>query len=741
MAKVQIPGTNDTITVDDSWGPEEVDRAVKSFQAQQAKQPQVPGGGYEEPLPAGTVYPEGHAPADADPSETAGWGEWADKQIRSAVHGTGRGLAQLGDLGLNVGDSLINTFKSLTHPANAPVQFRETGDAPLTTSFDQDLAAPLPEGKGYQKTSDVAEIFGPAALEALLTSGASLPLTAEQTAASTTARGAAAQAAKRFVPTVAANTGRAAVKTIKETVPGVVGGTVGGEVAGLAGEKYRGLGELLGSAVAPASTSSLLDKTLATGLLTPQSAGKLATIDRINEGVPAEKQIKPTVGTIGKGISSAVEDVTSRSFLAPRAAETRLRNYENLEGGVQEQIAAGRGGPATGPITAETIGHEAQTAIQRADDAALTRLQLIQNELEAKVGKEAPTGLSSLTDELDAIISNPKQHSKNLIDEAVSLKAELYRNMQRPSTKRRIPGAKGTAGYGAIKEARSGLGNLLSRTGQGYSKGLRKKAYGGLTKDMEEAAAMQGVSPEEFAKTQKETSDLMARREELGALKDKTEGETYRATAGKGGDIQHMESLLPEDRIKLIADDLEKDIRGGSAGRDVNPQTFNVRDMKYWTTLSPERKRALARNNPEIERKMDDLASYATMEETRAGQRSRPGKGGSTLGTSLGVGLTGSGPALGLSAYALTQNPALAGILAASTVAPRLIGNALTSPKFTRKLVEAREKGWLSHLGAGAKRPSLGGAAASANVGESNADRARREEENRRERKARGFKD
>ena len=71
-------------------------RKAQAEEQIKAEAPQVPGAGHEESV-SGETAP-GYIPAGSDPSQSDPWGTWALKQAGSAVRGTGRGFAQLGDI-------------------------------------------------------------------------------------------------------------------------------------------------------------------------------------------------------------------------------------------------------------------------------------------------------------------------------------------------------------------------------------------------------------------------------------------------------------------------------------------------------------------------------------------------------------------------------------------------------------------------------------------------------------------
>jgi hypothetical protein len=710
---IRVDETTD-LEVPDEYGPEETDRYVREFQAWREQQQAHPS-----EIPQSTEFDFG----SVDPSQEDPWWKKGLKTVGSYARGTGQSIASVGDVLANVPEAVRNDIRYLSGSKD-PLEEYST---PVSDWYSGTVPA-QPKGSLYENAAFAGEVTGPAIVDAALTRGRSL------------AKGDIKP--WQFIPKVA-------TRAARDVGVGTVGGEAGGQIAATAGgEKYRDVGKFVGGMVSPEAAATTVRKTAANALMSPQSEGRLKRIDEYNAGLPPEQQIPITVGTVGKKPAATIEDVTGRSLVAPQAEAARRKLYENVEGGAQREIAKARGGPASGDITPQTIGLEAQEAIKLADQRATTRLQLIQNELEAKVGSESPTSLTNLAAELKDIVSNPKTHSAELIAEAKELRTEVMKNLQRPTTTGRRVTA-GTAGYGAIKEVRSRLGRMLSRSGQGYSTGLKKTAYKGLTKDMEEAAAMQGVPPEEFAATQAETAKLAGQKEGLEALQPgpgQGETSTYRKTVGQGS-TQHLEPLeahTPDELVKLVADDLELRMRKGQAGAaDVNPEDFDPKALQHWRTLSPDRKRLLSRNNPQIEEKMDALADIASYETARPGQRTRPNKSGSTLGTSLWTGAFPAGGAgLGGIAYMLDQ-PALAtALLAGGIYGPRYVGKKFTDPNVVRDLVKARNEGIGPTLARAVSRPSVGGGAAAVNADlltQNALEKAQEEERNRRMREALGI--
>jgi hypothetical protein len=231
---------------------------------------------------------------------------------------------------------------------------------------------------------------------------------------------------------------------------------------------------------------------------------------------------------------------------------------------------------------------------------------------------------------------------------------------------------------------RSKLGRIADRNQKPLEKAVQDRAYGGLTNDMTEAAAMQGVNPAEFAAKQAETTGLYKDVGGLEKLAGKTASDTnvFQNTVGeRNAPSSQLEPLMkhsPDETLKLLADDLELRLRGGSAGKQINPDLFRPEVFDRWRSLPADRKALLARNNPDVIRRMNDLADVGTMELSRGGKRTRPGVSGSTIGATANY----AWPAV---LAALTKK---AGVGIATLGLPKAASMFLTSPGVTRVLAD-----------------------------------------------------
>ena len=694
---VRVPDTNIDLEVPDEYGPEEVARHVREFQDWKAKQ-------QPSEIPQVDPYTYHHV----DPYAEDSWLTRAGKGLGAFAYGTGRSLATAGDILASAPTTLYNDILAMTgqgveRDPGGKITSSNYADykAPVTQAYEATVPA-KPEGRTYQSIADVGEVAGPAVVEALLTEGTSL------------ARG---RTSPLMFPV------KAAARTARDVGLGVGGGEVGGEVAArIGGEENRDLGRLLGGATMASTVPALARVTASKMLLSPDSLGKLRKIDAANASLPADAQIPPTIGLIGNKSASALEDVTGRTIFSQDAARAREQQFRGMETGVQQAAEGARGGPATGPITRETIGTEAGTAISKAQDKVTARIKQIQTDLENKVGATSPVGLQNTVRELDDIILNPKQYDTGTIQQARDLRGQILSNMQRPagagSKRTRI--SAGTAGYGATRKTRSKLGRMADRNQRPLEKAVQDRAYGGLTQDMKEAAARQGVDPEDFAHAQTETTRLYNQQSELEKLPGtKGEATTHQKTVG-GTDtsVQHLAPLVehtPDEALKLLADDLELRLRGSTAGGPVRPDLFEPKNLERWRSMSPDRKALLAKNNPDVIQQMDNLADVATMETTRSGRRTRPGTTGSTMGVSMNYAIPG---AVGL-AKSLAAGIGTLGI-------PKAVGMLVTSPRFARSLADPQ--GTISNLLAHA----VGGGSAASNIHQTAQEKAQEEEQRRR---------
>lgn len=678
--QVEVPDIGVMLEVPSDWGQEQVDRRIREFQAWYPEHIKGNGSGVPEPTP----YEYRDRNASDDP-----WYMQGVYNPLAYLRGTGQSLATVGDILSTVPTTLANDVRAMTGAFGPPTNY----SAPVSKAYD----AVIPQmPKGYETAETLGEITGPALVEA------------------------AVSGRPRGIP----------YRFGRDVALGIGGGEVGGEIASrVGGEEYRDLGRLFGGAVGAVGVPATLRRS--TSKILSEAGGetprRLETIDRLNRDLTGagRPEIPPSVGLIGNKAASTLEDITGRTIFSQDAARARRQQITGIEAATEDALQKARGRPSAGPITPETIGRGAESAISTAEGRITQRIQKIQNDLENQIDPKSPVGLKNAVDELTDIVSRPKEYSLAIRQQAADLRAQILQNRvmtpqhpippytgKRPKAPQQV--TPGTAGYGAIKDVRSSLGRTLDKNQQPLAKAVQERGYTGLTKDMEEAAAAQGVSPEDFAAAQAETKRLYGQREEVGKLEGKTEGATHSRTAGAKG-VEHLDPLLehtPDEALTMLVDDLELKLRRGNAGGPVDPTTFDTRALEHWRTLDPRRKQIITGGNSQIARQLDDAADVATMEEIRGGRRTRPGVTGSTMGASLNYGL----PALMTGIKGLAAGAATLGI-------PKIVGKMMTSPGFARMVAKPGMS-----VGDILSR-AVGGATAGANVKETPEERLKKRQQ------------
>jgi len=182
VAKVKLKdGSIVDIDIDPTWGEEAVQRAIREYKA------------------------------NADRADDS-WGEFTDKQVKSAARGGGAGLATTADMAKNfLWDAPGN---AINWARGAPGR-GDLFDSPVRDAYEANVIAQPP---GYENTARVAEIVVPAIAESLLTGSPKTAL----------------------------------LRAGRDAGLGIAGGELGGTVGGaVGGEQGEALGRLLGSAVGP----------------------------------------------------------------------------------------------------------------------------------------------------------------------------------------------------------------------------------------------------------------------------------------------------------------------------------------------------------------------------------------------------------------------------------------------------------------------------------------------------------
>lgn len=638
----------------------------------------VPTGGGEAQLP-GSTNPDDSSAALPDPSEHDTWGDWFGKENVAALKGTGRGFARFGDMILNAGDVLINDAKSLVGADPS----RDTTDTPATDWWEG-ATVPVPEGKGYQRTAENAEIYGPAVVETALTGGLATP---------TAVAGMPIRVAR---DTVVAPGAGALAAGIGEAIDKAAGGS--GKYGRLAGE--------VASFAAPGATTKGTRSLVNKSFTDAKTLEKLAAFRRANARLPADKQIPVSLGAVGNRNAQNIEDLTARApFSGQKIVDTRRKQVEGIENLTTDATNRIRGGPADQKISTETVGQKTDEMATRAHAAIQAKLEAEADALADKVGRDTPVTPEFMEQHLTDIISDPKK-TADARRQASDLRDHLRENYPIKPGKDVTPEQQPLTGmtnqptYNATKDARGEVGYTFDKSGRRIGKNVTGEAYKGMTEDMKAAAARQGVSEEEFMNSQEQQKALLRDREEVervtgekGQGKGRTGTQAHNTVfsgAGKNATTQLAPYKLhtPDELAEVLADKLELSLRGESNAGLPNPNadTFTLGGVQQgWKNRDEGYKSTYSGDNPSVRGALDDAAILEEAELSRTGRYSAPGKATNRGGGAVsrqgipmflgGLGLAGGG-------YSMYQKP-LATTLAlmGGAAGTELASRAMTSPR------------------------------------------------------------
>jgi hypothetical protein len=681
--------SGDILYVPNRYGPEETERLQREYNRIDAANASnvVPTGDTGENAPL--AYP------DPDPSESDSWPTYLAKGAGAALHGTGRGLAGLGDLGLSGANAALELVTNPVRQLRGE-EPRSTGFMhPLTKAYDEYLPA-SPEGSDYEAVHGPAEMFGPIAATELISGGLATP------EALTAIRGAS------FLPKAAEVASTALVKPALRSATTGTTGIIGGEAGGAAGKAIAGetgetLGTLLGGMVGPAGGVPATKHTASALTTDAQSATKLQAVKDLNKNLPADKQIPATIGLVGTPGMGIAEDLTARGiFSGGPAIRARRALYEGMEQAVIDASAKVRGRntgvsqPARGNITKESLGRETDFMATDALAKAKQKISDIEDQLEADIGKGTPIDPAPFYAVMDNIINDPDT-AVELVSHAKQMVRKFEAEMPRTEPATGIgPPYLENPSYGRVRGHRSRVGSQIDKeTSLPIDLGIQKQARGGMSEALDQTAIAQGVP--DFAAKQKEVS-------ELHKDVDKIEPATTAATEGAAGNIlfnaRDKKSLeqfapyakhVPETLGPIMANALELNLRGGNAGiLKPIPESFEPTLLeRNWKSTDEDFRTEYSGKDPDVKKTLDDAAILAEAERVRPGKRATPGNKGSTIGASSAV--TQLLPSLlgGAAGAFVSPGTAIAGALAspALAVGNYLTGRALTSPRIAEALV------------------------------------------------------
>ena len=685
--------------------PDAIDRYMREYETRLQSQPGVPTGRED----TGPVTIEG------DTTQYDDWGTTIDKTVKTLARSLGSGWAQTGDLLATTGRSALDTAKAYAAPfmSEAPEYSKGGFITPVSDVYNRNV---IPIPKGYEDLHSKGEIVMPALTGNIFSSLARLPATVASKGATKSVLGTAAK--------------ELAVKPVVRTAADVGLGYAGGEVGAEVSKSLGGnedFGALIGSALLPGGAGAGTKYAANKALSGPRAKQTLDAIDAINQFLPPDKQIPPSMGLVmDKGVG-LLEDVSGRGALSGRpAVKARRAQYTGIEEAKREAANRVRGGSATGPISELTIGRENVFMGKQAQQKIKARVSQIEEQLKADVGASTPMVYDDLFNEMEDIALNPDVDAE-IKDHARTIMRKYARNVKttQPVTGVGPPHVEPPT-FGQVQGFRSRLGKTLHK-GQPLDVGTRKRAYGATTEEMRQAAEAQGVT--DFPARQSETERLSRLQEAVQPTAEATTAKgAYESVFGGPGksDVEQFTpytEFTPGTLAPIMANALELKLRGGQAGRAVNPESADMNlVLKNWRDMDEEFKNAYTKGDPITRKLLDDIATTAQAETVRPGKRTVPGATGSTIGASMELGRPAFWGSLALGgggAAVDSWTGALPGAFAGAVITPALayaakrgLSGVMTDPNLTRGLVDP------TYSLPGAAQHAVGGVTAEAAIRE-----------------------
>jgi hypothetical protein len=671
----------------------------------------------------------GKAPVAFSPDEIANDTSGADTSdpygvgaLKSFAKGAGRGLASLPEPSdvvtaiSNIPKRLKNDYQAKINPAVAgpegwsspPPLPVELNTNPYSLHIADNYNRDVPADPNHPWAEAIGQTAGPIAVEAALTGGASLAAAPEQITASTLAR------------TALKSAGGAAVTT---------GGTMaGGKTGELADQALGGGGEvgnLVGSVVGgglPGVVTQAGWKGFSKALTEEDS------LARYNEAVRAG--VDPSLPLVGSKRAGQWEDATLNWPLGGGPAlRSRLNQHGQIDTAAREVAADLRGEPNAGNINDASMGDKLRAAAETADRNAKAAQDARLNPLAEQTGRDLPIDQTTQLEQMDLIRRGSQPRNRGAVQNAIdntnssrfdpenppkivdpALEAQLQ--MKVNQAKRRLQGANSAENAKAAQDELDSLQTQqAANRGQTYQEVSDDRSDIGrriegqvpltarqtistkktLTDSMKNAAALAGVSPEEFDAAYRDYGFIAGqRRKGIQPLLEKNtpgQGEAYTKMFGGTSRsnidrIKAFDTFAPDETRNVMADELERRLRGVNAGGPPNPEGVGptIKSAPDWWQKAPDATKEIM-GGPAGEFDQSRLAALLkTMEaDARRTNRSAPGKSGNTS-------------ASGSRAFFSSA------LLGTPNFAANLTGRALTNPNFTRRVIAARNQSYLRNL-------------------------------------------
>ncbi len=569
--------------------------------------------------------------ADDSTMETVG------KGAQTLARGTGEGFAQTADLPIQGAQYLWEVGKNLWEEGHGRPYERKSVRSPITDAYNEVVGDPLP---GYESMNDWTAMVGPAAVEAIISAGASIPASIGTALARTGAK---------TLPTIAKHVGGGAARAVGRTAAtegaGYAGSYGAGELGDLVGgdigkEIGTGLGGVLAGGVAPAVKGGIKHYYN----LNDRSENTLRAIQRLN--AQNDAQIPITGGILAPKTLGAMEDRLARDVgPGKKVLETRREQFGGYDRAKQDVTEKIRGRPSNAPITKDTIGDRIIAMMGNAETTIHQKMSDIQEALEKQAGSLSPTDAMQI-DQVLTDLMKKRDTTPVINDQAKRMRALVRRKYELDIDPNSMDVPTPTMPYGAAKKIRTDTGKLLRN--EDTHPDVNAPAYEALTDMMRETANAGG--PLDFDVEQQAYNKL--RRQEAQVQKHRgtstsastdiaeaaPEAQAYNRLLG-GANKGSVRQLAPYERHtpkplnEVLADALELDLRGPNAGRSIDPERVDPKAMTTdWTDKSDRWKNRVTKNNPTHKRMIDDIATVSAAEASRAGKRAVPTATGSTLG-------------------------------------------------------------------------------------------------------------
>ena len=465
------------------------------------------------------------------------------------------------------------------------------------------------------------------------------------------------------------------------------------------GDEYIGLGTVFGGGLFGGLSPTGAKAAGKTAFAGEQTGPTIERIDAINKELIAagKDPIPVSLGLAGNKSAGLIEDYMARApIVGAPSLKARADQYRGIEEGTKLAAEKVRGGPSTGQITTRTTGIKADVMAQKADEAIQKEIDRVQNELMTDIGAATPVQTRNAEATLLGIIRAPSGVSQRSKDHAAAVLSDLRREYP-------VQPAPGTVGppspepsYGAVKEWRQDFGKEIRPGDRPLKKGVQKRAYGGITEDMQETARRQGVR--DFDVQQAETERLYRQKDVVEPhLKAKAETAAHDALFG-GTKKKNTEQLLPYDEhtsqelSDILGDAIELRYRGASAGRPIDPANFDIKKLPEWLSNDPDFQEFVTRKNIDAQDLLTNLANVAQKDIGRPGTYSVPGRSGSA-GTAAAISMPGLATSGSLIGGLASGNWKAAAVPPATALANYLLSKGVSTDAAARAILQPQPRG------------------------------------------------